>query len=310
MDGHVSVLLNQSLDILSLQPGMTVVDGTLGGGGHALEILKRITPGGTLLGIDKDEEAIKRVLEFLPQYKENMVLINDDFKNIKRLISEKGFKKVNAAILDLGVSSFQLDEASRGFSYQSDAKLDMRMDLSQSKSAYDVINKYSEGQLREVISSYGEERWAARIAKFIADKRSGGEIKTTGELTSIIKAAIPKGARLNGPHPAKRTFQAIRIEVNDELSSLKEAIEDFADVIVSGGRLSVITFHSLEDRIVKRAFLGLANPCTCPPDAPVCVCGLKPKVKILLRKPIIPEEDEVLSNPRSRSAKLRAIEIL
>ena len=310
MDGHVSVLLKQSIDILSLKPGMVVVDGTLGGGGHSYEILKRITPGGMLIGIDKDEAAIKRVYEFLSQYRENMILIHDDFKNIKRLISEKGLDKVNAAILDLGVSSFQLDEINRGFSYQNDARLDMRMDLSQSKSAYEVVNKYSEAQLRDVIFSYGEERWAARIAKFIVEKRKDGAIETTGELTSIIKAAIPKGARSGGPHPAKRTFQAIRIEVNDELSALKDAVEDFADIIVSGGRMSVITFHSLEDRIIKRAFLGLVNPCTCPADAPICICGKLPKAKILLRKPVIPEEEEIIDNPRSRSAKLRAIEIL
>ena len=308
--GHISVLLHESIDALNLEPGMTIVDGTLGGGGHACEILKRILPNGRLVGVDKDEAAYGRTLERMPECSGHLLFAHDDFKNIKQILRNLSIEQVDGAILDLGVSSFQLDESDRGFSYHQDARLDMRMDRTQALSAYEVVNTYPEDKLAEIISGYGEERWARRIAQFIALRREQTPIVTTAELTDVIKAAVPKGARQGGPHPARRTFQAIRIEVNGELTGLKEAIYDFADVIRPGGRIAVITFHSLEDRIVKQAFATLKNPCTCPPDAPVCVCGKQPKAKLVFRKPVLPSELELTQNPRARSAKLRVAEII
>lgn len=311
MEGvHVPVLLNESIESLKLKKGMIIVDGTLGGGGHAESVLQSILPGGQLIGIDKDHEAIERTKERLKEYERSFTTVHDDFKNIKTILLQKNIAKIDGAILDLGVSSFQLDDDYRGFSYSQDAKLDMRMDQDENISAYEVINRYKENDLARVISGYGEERWARRIAKFIVAKRAVKPIETTFELTEIIKAAIPKEARREGPHPAKRTFQAIRIEVNRELEGLAKAIEDFSEVIKSGGRLAVITFHSLEDRIVKQEFRRLENPCICPPDAPICTCGKKPAGRVITRKPILPDETETNENNRARSAKLRILEIV
>lgn len=308
MEGHVSVLLKESIEAMNLSSGMVVVDGTLGGGGHTEEILKKVLPKGIVIGIDKDIEAIKRVSEHLKEYKNNLILVHDDFKNIKNILRSNNIESIDAAILDLGVSSFQLDDETRGFSYQKNAELDMRMNEESSLSALEVVNTYSERELERIIREYGEERWASRIAKFIVSNRKENQIRTTEDLNQVIKAAIPKGARKDGPHPSKRTFQAIRIEVNKELTGLDKACEDFADCLKPNGRLAVITFHSLEDRIIKQTFNKLKNPCTCPPDAPICICGKKPIANLVVRKAIIPSEEEIQINPRSRSAKLRVIE--
>jgi 16S rRNA (cytosine1402-N4)-methyltransferase len=307
---HVPVLLRESIENLKLAPGKTVVDGTLGGGGHAEEILKRILPGGRLIGLDRDEAAITRCEKRLAAFKKDILYAHSDFKQLPRVLAENGIKEVDGILIDLGVSSYQLEEEERGFSYNQDAKLDMRMDQTASLTAYDVVNGYTRNELRRVIREYGEEKWAARIAQFIEEQRAEKSIETTAQLAEVIKKAIPAAARRNGPHPAKRTFQAIRIEVNGELSGLAEAVTDFAGLLKSGGRLCVITFHSLEDRIVKHAMKKLYNPCECPPDAPICVCGKERTVEIISRKPILPGEDEIAENPRARSAKLRVIEKL
>ncbi|MBC5647329.1 16S rRNA (cytosine(1402)-N(4))-methyltransferase RsmH [Christensenella tenuis] len=306
--GHVPVLYHETLGMLNLKTGKTIVDGTLGGGGHANGILEKITPGGKLVGIDRDAAAIERCAKRFSTYKEQVTLVHDNFKRIKPILYDMGIEKIDGAVLDLGVSSFQLDEGERGFSYNTDAPLDMRMDQGDSLSAYDVVNGYSESALEETIREYGEERWAARIARFIVKEREGKQIKTTKELTEAIKKAIPAAARRDGPHPAKRTFQAIRIEVNGELTGLREALEDYVSVLRSGGRFAVITFHSLEDRIVKQTFKRLFNPCECPKDLPVCVCGKVSQIKIITRKPILPGIEELEENPRARSAKLRVAE--
>ena len=307
---HISVLLNESVEALKLKAGMKVVDGTLGGGGHAEHILQKILPEGFLIGIDKDLEAIERAQKRLQKYEGNYIIVHDDFKNIRNVLSKLNIPKVNGAVLDLGVSSYQLDDDYRGFSYSQNARLDMRMNCQEVLSAYEVVNRYKENDLARVISEYGEERWAKRIAQFIVKRRSEKPVETTFELTEIIKAAIPANARRDGPHPAKRTFQAIRIEVNGELAGLSKAVEDFASVIEGGGHLAVITFHSLEDRIIKKEFKRLERPCTCPPDSPVCFCGKKPVAKIITRKPVLPDFEEVDENHRARSAKLRVLEIL
>lgn len=283
------------------------MDGTLGGGGHSEEILKRLTTG-KLIAIDRDEEAILAAKERLKDYK-NVIYIKDNFKNIKEILRNLGIEKVDGILLDLGVSSYQLEEVERGFSYMKDAPLDMRMDKTSPFSAYDVVNRYSEKELERVIREYGEEKWASRIAKFIVEERKKGDIKTTSQLVEIIKKAIPASARRTGPHPAKRTFQAIRIEVNEELKDLDKALEDMVEVLRGKGRIAVITFHSLEDRIVKNTFKKLENPCTCPPGLP-CTCGKQPVIKIITKKPILPSKEEVEENPRSRSAKLRVAEKL
>ena len=305
---HKSVLLDESIENMCLKPGSAVIDATLGGGGHAREILKRILPGGHLFGFDKDADAIARCKDALSEFEQNVTFIHDDFKNAQAVLGELGIKQVNAVIADLGVSSFQLEDAERGFSYNADAKLDMRMDQNAFPSAYEVVNSYTTGALTRILRDYGEEKWAARIAQFIVEARTEKYIETTGELTEIIKRAIPAGARREGPHPAKRTFQALRIEVNGELKDLDRAVEQFAELLAPGGRLCVITFHSLEDRIVKTIFKKNENPCTCPPDFPVCVCGKTSKGKVLTRKPILPTEEEMDLNPRSKSAKLRVFE--
>ncbi|ADD02746.1 MULTISPECIES: 16S rRNA (cytosine(1402)-N(4))-methyltransferase RsmH [Thermoanaerobacter] len=304
---HKSVLLKETIEYLNIKPEGIYVDGTLGGGGHSEEILKRLTKG-KLIAIDRDLDAIKAGKERLKNYK-NVKYINNNFKNIKEILKSLGVDKVDGIILDLGVSSFQLEEVERGFSYMKDAPLDMRMDKNSTFSAYDVVNKYSQQELEKVIREYGEEKWASRIAKFIVKEREKGEIKTTFQLVEIIKNAIPASARRKGPHPAKRTFQAIRIEVNEELKGLGKAIEDMVEVLRGKGRIAIITFHSLEDRIVKNTFKKLENPCTCPPNMP-CICGKKPVVKIITKKPVVPSKEEIETNSRSRSAKLRVAEKL
>ncbi|MGB9780011.1 16S rRNA (cytosine(1402)-N(4))-methyltransferase RsmH [Caldanaerobacter sp.] len=304
---HKSVLLKEAIENLNINPQGIYVDGTLGGGGHSEEILKRLTTG-KLIAIDRDEEAILTAKERLKMY-ENVIFIKDNFKNIKEILRGLGIKKIDGVILDLGVSSYQLEEVERGFSYMKDAPLDMRMDKNSPFSAYDVVNKYSEKELERVIREYGEEKWASRIARFIVEERKKGDIKTTSQLVEIIKKAIPASARREGPHPAKRTFQAIRIEVNEELKDLDKALEDMVEVLRGKGRIAVITFHSLEDRIVKNTFKKLENPCTCPPDLP-CTCGKEPMIKIITKKPILPSKEEVEENPRARSAKLRVAEKL
>ncbi len=300
---HIPVLFNETIELLSCKPGDIIVDGTLGGGGHASAILERIVPGGTLIGIDRDPEALKAARERLSKFGDSLTTVHDNFANLEYILDRLGIDAIDGMMMDLGVSSYQLDEDSRGFSYQSDAPLDMRMDPTQDLNAHKVVNEYQERELAQIISRYGEERWAARIAKFIVDNRP---INTTGELTDVIKAAIPAKARRQGPHPSKRTFQAIRIEVNKELELLEGAIESAVNRLKPGGRLCIITFHSLEDRIVKNTFRKLQNPCICPPESPICVCGKEPLVEILTRKPIIPSDKEIDENPRSRSAKLRA----
>ena len=300
---HIPVLFDEIIELLDCKPGHTIVDGTLGGGGHAQAVLERILPGGTLIGIDRDPDALEAASRRLHKYKDSLITVHDNFANLDSVLDKLGIAAIDGMIMDLGVSSHQLDKGSRGFSYQSDAPLDMRMDPTQTLNAHEIVNTYDERRLAKIISQYGEERWAVRIAKFIVDKRP---INTTRELTEVIKAAIPAKARRQGPHPSKRTFQAIRIEVNKELEILEGAIERAVTMLKPGGRLCIITFHSLEDRIVKNTFRKLQSPCTCPPDSPICICGKSSSVKIITRKPIIPSEHEISGNPRSRSAKLRA----
>lgn len=304
---HISVLLNECIDNLNIRPDGIYVDGTMGGGGHSLEIAKRLTTG-RLICIDQDPNAHEAAGKRLAEYKDRITFVRDNFGNIKSILDSLGIEKIDGMLLDIGVSSHQLDEAERGFSYQQDAPLDMRMNPDRPFSAYDVVNGYDEDELDRVIFTYGEERWARRIAQFIVKEREAKPIETTGELVDIIKRAVPKGARKDGPHPAKRTFQAIRIEVNGELDVLQRAIDDVAARLAVGGRLCIITFHSLEDRIVKEAFRKQENPCICPPQFPVCVCGKKPLGRVITRKPILPSKEELEENPRSRSAKLRVLE--
>ncbi len=306
---HVPVMFTACMDGLKIKPDGIYVDGTLGGAGHSSGIAAQLS-GGKLIGIDQDENAIAAASVRLLPYKDRVTIVKNNFSNIKEVLADLGIAKIDGALLDLGVSSHQLDEPERGFSYMHDAPLDMRMDRQASKSAYDVVNGYSEEALADIIRTYGEENWAKRIAAFIAKRRAMKPVSTTGELVSIIKDAIPAGARQEGGHPAKRTFQAIRIEVNGELAILKDAVGDFAEVIRPGGRLCIITFHSLEDRIVKEAFAALAQGCTCPREFPVCVCGKQPKVKVITRKPIVATAQELNENSRSKSAKLRIAEIL
>ena len=302
---HVTVLNKEMIDAVVLNPDGVYVDMTLGGGGHSSEVLSR---GARLIGIDQDDDALKAAGERLSKISDNFTLVKSNFKDIKKVLCDLEIAQVDGIIMDLGVSSYQLDEGSRGFSYMHDGELDMRMDRASSLTAAEIVNSYSEDELSRIISSYGEERWAKRIASFIVNERKKEEIKTTYQLVSIIKAAVPKGARQGGPHPAKRTFQAIRIEVNHELEILEQSVRDAASVLKKGGRIGVITFHSLEDRIIKDTYLSLAKGCTCPPQFPVCVCGGMPSVKIVTRKPILPTEEEISINPRARSAKLRIAE--
>ncbi len=302
---HKTVLKTETVDGLSVREGGIYVDMTLGGGGHSEEILRR---GGHVIGIDQDAVALSAASARLKPFGKAFTPVKSNFKNIKSVLSALGIEKVDGVLADLGVSSPQLDEAERGFSYMQDAPLDMRMDRESAFSAKELINTYDEQKLADIIGSYGEERWARRIAEFIVSKRKEKEIETTMELVSIIKAAVPKGARQDGPHPAKRTFQAIRIAVNRELDVLSEVLSDAVDVLSHGGRISIITFHSLEDRIVKNAYFEGALGCTCPKSFPVCVCGKKPTLRIITRKPILPSKEELEENPRARSAKLRIAE--
>ncbi len=305
---HVPVLYEECMANLCIKPDGVYVDGTLGGGGHALGIGKRLAPSGTLIGIDRDADAISAASERLKGLECRTLFVHDRYSNIKSILSDLGTDGTDGALLDIGVSSFQLDNSDRGFSYMHDAPLDMRMDRSDEFSAYELVNGYGREQLTEVIRKYGEEKWASRISDFIVRERAKGEIKTTGELVDIIKAAIPASARRSGPHPAKRTFQAIRIEVNRELEELEKAVDDFCDVLRPGGRLCIITFHSLEDRIVKEAFSRRLDPCICPKEFPVCVCGRISDVVKVTGKPVTAGDRELAENPRARSAKLRVIE--
>lgn len=306
---HVSVLLNECLEGLNIKENGIYVDGTLGGAGHSSEILKRLSNEGRLIGIDQDTDALKAAKERLKDYS-NVTFVHSNFSNIENVLNNLNIDGVDGILMDLGVSSYQLDEGERGFSYMKDAPLDMRMNRDNDFSAYNVINEYSEEELYRIIRDYGEEKFARRIASFIVENRQEKNIETTLELVEIIKSAIPAKARREGPHPAKRTFQAIRIEVNSELSILNKTIEDGVEKLNKGGRMAIITFHSLEDRIVKNKFRDLAVSCRCPKEFPVCVCGEKAKVKVISRKAIEPTKEEVEINPRSRSAKLRVIEKL
>ena len=304
---HISVLFDETISSLNIKDGGIYVDGTLGGGGHSEGILdsgKNIR----LIGIDRDKEAIKAAGKRLEDYKDSISLVNNNFSNVKEVLAELGIDKIDGAVLDLGVSSYQLDNAERGFSYMNDARLDMRMNSDDLLSAYEVVNNYSKEELTSIFYEYGEEKWSARVAEFIVDRRKQKPVETTLELVEIIKAAIPKKVRVEGSHPAKRIFQAIRIEVNNELGILKNAVSDIVDVLKPGGRIAVITFHSLEDRIIKKSFSELAMGCVCPKSFPVCVCNRQPVVKIIAKKPILPTAKEELENPRSKSAKLRVAE--
>ena len=308
---HKPIMLSECLNALNIKNGSIVIDCTLGLGGHSEAMLKEISPDGRLIGIDRDINAINFAIERLEKIGSNFSTVHDVFFNIKDIAQRENAIGADAILADLGVSSYQLDDKTRGFSYMEDYELDMRMDKSQEKSAKEIVNSYSAEELTKIIRDYGEERWAKRIAQFIVEYRlKNGSVETTGQLTQIIKAAIPAAARRDGPHPAKRTFQAIRIEVNDELEPLKKALFSMMDVLKPEGRLAVIAFHSLEDRIVKQAFRSMVDPCICDRKAPICTCGLKPIGKIITRKPITPSETELEGNPRARSAKLRVIEKL
>ncbi|MBR4074882.1 MAG: 16S rRNA (cytosine(1402)-N(4))-methyltransferase RsmH [Firmicutes bacterium] len=307
---HVSVMFSECMKMLNIRPDGIYVDGTLGGGGHSSGICERLNQEGLLIGIDRDRDALNAASKNLERFDCKKTFVQSNYSGIKRVLDDLGIDGIDGALLDLGVSSFQLDNAARGFSYMQDAPLDMRMNADDPFSAYDVVNGYSEKQLTEIIKKYGEERWASRISNFIVNRRKQGEITTTGQLVDIIKAAIPASARREGPHPAKRTFQAIRIEVNEELTQLEKAVTDFMDVLNPGGRLCIITFHSLEDRIVKEKFNERLHPCTCPKEFPICVCGKTTDVKKVLGKPMVATEQELELNPRARSAKLRVIEKL
>lgn len=306
--GHYSVLLAETVDSLNIKPGGVYVDCTLGGAGHSARILEKMGGDGKLVGIDRDEYAIQKASQRLEKYKDNILLIKGNFCDAPELLSENGIHKIDGAVADLGVSSFQLDNADRGFSYMHDAPLDMRMSRQDKLSAYDVVNGYEEKELLRIINLFGEERFASKIAYNICRTREKQPIKTTAELAEVVKNSIPAKNRADGPHPAKRTFQAIRIEVNGELDVIDKMILSLFPMLESGGRMAVITFHSLEDRIVKHTFAELAKGCECPPDFPVCVCGKKPQGVVVTKKPILPSEQELEENPRSRSAKLRVCE--
>ncbi len=306
---HISVLLNESVDALDIKSDGIYVDGTMGGGGHSQAIVSKLSPNGILVGIDRDTEALEASKQRLKNYS-NIRYMHNNYKNIKDVLDDLGIDAIDGAVLDLGVSSYQLDCRERGFSYMEDAPLDMRMNRQNHKSAYDVINTYSETELADIFFKYGEEKFSRKIAKIILERRAQKPVETTLELVDIIKAAIPERMRQKGSHPAKRVFQAVRIEVNGELEDLRFAIDSFFDVLKPGGRLSVITFHSLEDRIVKTAFNDYATGCTCPKDFPICVCGKKPRGKVITRKPVLPSDEECEYNKRSKSAKLRVVEKL
>lgn len=305
---HTSVLLKETIEHLQIKPEGIYVDGTMGGGGHSYHIASVLRGTGRLIGIDRDEDAIEASRSRLEPYGDRVTFIHDNYCNAMQALMHLGINRVDGILLDLGVSSFQLDNAGRGFSYKYDAPLDMRMDTRQQLTAEDILNRYTETELYHIIKDYGEEQFAKNIAKHIVNARKDKPIATTGELNEIIKAAIPAKMRAVGGHPSKRTFQAIRIECNRELEVLRDSLDDFIEMLEPGGRLCIITFHSLEDRIVKTAFKKNENPCTCPPDFPVCVCGQVSKGRVVTRKPILPSEEEVAANKRAKSAKLRVFE--
>lgn len=305
---HKSVLLNETIEALNIRPDGIYADGTLGGAGHSFEICSRLGEAGRLIGIDQDGDAIKASAERLEAFGSKVTIVRDNYVNMASVLQSLGIDKVDGILLDLGVSSYQLDTDERGFSYQHEAPLDMRMDDRNPMTAADIVNGYSLQELARVIREYGEDKFAQNIAKHIVNEREKSPIETTVQLAEIIKQAIPMKMRVTGGHPAKRTFQAIRIELNRELTVLKDSIDTMIDLLKPGGRICIITFHSLEDRIVKEAFRKAENPCTCPPDFPVCVCGNKSKGKVITRKPILPGEEELIENRRSESAKLRVFE--
>lgn len=305
---HYSVMLHETIESLNIKPDGIYVDGTLGGGGHSFEIAKRLTNGGHLYGIDQDEAAIEAATERLKDYSERITAIRANYKDAVSILKEKGIGGVDGIVLDLGVSSYQLDTAERGFSYKANSALDMRMDRRQKLTAYDIVNTYSIKELFRIIRDYGEDKFAQNIAKHIVQAREIKPIETTYELNDIIKAAIPMKMRAEGGHPSKRTFQAIRIECNHELDVLRDSLDEMIDFLNPGGRLSIITFHSLEDRIVKTSFKKNEDPCTCPKNFPVCVCGNVSKGTVVTKKPIVPSDEELEVNSRSKSAKLRVFE--
>jgi len=309
---HLPVMLHSAVDGLAIKPDGVYVDCTAGGGGHSEAIAERLSGGGVLISIDRDADAIDACRKRLSRFGDTVKIVHDNYANLPAILDDLGIKEIDGILMDLGVSSYQIDTTERGFSYSADedAPLDMRMDRKQKLTAEDVVNEYQEKDLYRIIKEYGEEKWASRIASFIVKARAEKRIKTTWELVEVIKAAIPAAARREGPHPAKRTFQAIRIEVNNELGILTETIRDAFSILKPEGRLCIISFHSLEDRIVKNEYQKFVNPCTCPGDFPICVCGKKPVARLVNRKPILPGKEEIDSNPRARSAKLRVLEKL
>jgi 16S rRNA (cytosine1402-N4)-methyltransferase len=305
---HKSVLLEETIDNLNIKPHGIYVDGTLGGAGHSLEIVKRLELGGRLIGIDQDKDAIDVATERLAPYGDKVTVVRDNYHNFRRILDELNIKTVDGILLDLGVSSYQLDNADRGFTYRVDAPLDMRMDNRQEKTAKDIVNDYSEAELFRILRDFGEERYAKSIAYHICKYRENKVIETTFELNDIIRGSIPAKVRNGQGHPSKQTFQAIRIELNKELEVLTDSIDGMIKSLAPGGRLCIITFHSLEDRIVKTAFRRNENPCICPPNFPVCTCGRRPTGRVITRKPIVPGEKEITENSRSKSSKLRVFE--
>lgn len=305
---HVSVLLQEAVDGLAVKSDGIYVDGTTGGGGHSYEICRRLGADGKLICIDQDAEALEAAKKRLEPFAGKVTMVKSNYAQMREVLGQQGIHKVDGIVLDLGVSSYQLDNVQRGFSYREDAALDMRMDREQTLSARDIVNEYPEEELYRIIKEYGEERFARNIARNICRKRQDKPVETTFELVDIIRGSMPAKARNGKSHPAKRTFQAIRIECNQELEVLRQALNDMVDLLNDGGRISIITFHSLEDRMVKTSFRKYENPCTCPPNFPVCVCGNKPKGKVITRKPILPSEEECEENTRSKSAKLRVFE--
>lgn len=307
---HKSVLLEETINSLNIKPDGIYVDGTLGGAGHAAKVIERLSGNGRFIGIDQDEDALRAAKDKLSRYndKVRIDIVKSNYKDMINVLKSLNIEKVDGILLDIGVSSYQIDTVERGFTYKEDGPLDMRMDKSSSFSAKNVVNEYSEMDLFRIIRDYGEDKFAKNIAKHIVQKRAEKPFETTGELIEAIKAAIPAKIRANGGHPAKRTFQAIRIEVNKELEVLENSIDEMIDALADGGRLSIITFHSLEDRIVKNKFRENENPCICPPNFPVCVCGRKSKGIVITRKPIVPSDEEISENKRSKSSKLRVFE--
>ncbi|MBR1508242.1 MAG: 16S rRNA (cytosine(1402)-N(4))-methyltransferase RsmH [Eubacterium sp.] len=305
---HVSVLLNETIDNLNIKPNGIYVDGTLGGAGHSYEIAKRLGAGGRLIGIDQDRDAINAASERLAEFGDKVTIVKSNFSEMDIILRDLGVDKVDGILLDIGVSSFQFDNPERGFSYREEAPLDMRMDRNLGLSAYEVINQYDERELVRIFRDYGEEKYAVPIAKAIVKKRQGGPVETTFELNDLIKEALPAKEKAKPGHPSKKVFQALRIEVNGELDVLENSIDGMIDLLNPHGRLAIITFHSLEDRIVKQLFKKNMDPCICPPDFPVCVCGRKSKGFVVTRKPIVPSEEELIRNRRAKSSKLRVFE--